>query len=125
MNGLATTTLCEERLTLEIDLSIHPLEIVLRTCHAFTDRCFVFIRRTGEHSCAIDLAARANDARSLREIAGSFSSALLDAHLRSIVANETKAIRELLVAQAFCEADLLDRGASEADEHDDPRGITR
>jgi len=27
------------------------------------------------------------------------------------------------VAQAFCEADLLDRGEAESDEHFDPRGI--
>jgi His-Xaa-Ser system protein HxsD len=106
-----------------VDLSIHPLDAVLRACHAFTGRCSVSTRTVAEGQLAIELTPRtASDAQGL---AGDFSNALIDAHLRVRIAEETRAIRELLVAQAFCEADLLDRRDSESDEHEDRRGILR
>lgn len=113
-----------DTLSIVVDLTIYPLEVVLRTCHTFTGRCYVLARRSKGSSVTVDFAAR-QPADSLRELAGEFSNALLDHHLRSIVAEETRAIRELLVAQAFCEADLLDRRDAGADERDDPRGIGR
>ena len=130
-------------MTITVDLAIYSLDIVLRTCHAFTSRCFVTPHvvangRIGvgpdcrgpedcrRHRLGRGLAARARQLTgkdSLRDLAGAFSNALLDSHLRAVIATETHTIRELLVAQAFCEADLLDRADIESDEHADPRGI--
>ena len=109
---------------MSIDLAVYSLEIVLRTCHAFTARCYVLARYGDNGAVTIDLAPR-DKGDSLHELAGEFSNALLDYHLRALIANETHVIRELLVAQAFCEADLLDRREREADEYADPRGIVR
>jgi His-Xaa-Ser system protein HxsD len=107
-----------------VDLAIYPLEVVLRACHVFTARCYVFAHDAHQGTVVIDFAARnAND--DLRELTGDFSNALLDYRLRARIAAETETIRELLVAQAFCEADLLDRREVEGDEHDDRRGIAR
>ncbi len=104
--------------------SVHPLDVVLRACHAFTATCAVSARGAGPGHLAVELAAR--DANDLPPaIGGEFWNALIDAHLRVRIADETRAIRELLVAQAFCEADLLDRRESEGDEREDPRGIAR
>ena len=103
-----------------VDLSIHPLDVVLRACHTFTARCGVFARRTHESQIEIELTSSDG-----HDFAAEFSNALVDAHLRALIAEETRTIRELLVAQAFCEADLLDRSESEGDESDDPRGIAR
>jgi His-Xaa-Ser system protein HxsD len=108
---------------IRVDSTIYPVEVVLRTCHAFTARCYVFTRRDG-HELVVELTAR-EDGEALEKLAGEFGNALLDYTLRALVAEETRAIRELLVAQAFCEGDLLDRRDSESDEYADPRGITR
>ena len=109
-------------MTLTIDLAIHPLEVVLRAAHAFTARCYVFVRAAEEGRVTVEFDAK--DGREpLRELQGEFANALLDQHLRAVIGEETRAIRELLVAQAFCEADLLDRRDSESDERADPRGI--
>ena len=108
--------------SMEVDLTIYPLDAVLRTCHTWTDRCYVFVRRVDATTVAIDVAAR-DTGRPLHDIVGELSNALLDNTLRAIVADETRAIRELLVAEAFCEADLLDRRDSESDEAVDPRRI--
>ncbi|HEY0156873.1 MAG TPA: His-Xaa-Ser system protein HxsD [Thermoanaerobaculia bacterium] len=107
-----------------VDLAVYPLEVVLRACHAFTARCYVFAHGAANGRVTVEFAAR-DERESLRELTGAFSNALLDYHLRALIAAETGAIRELLVAQAFCEADLLDRRESEGDEGDDPRGIGR
>jgi len=109
-------------MTITIDLSIYSLDVVLRTCHLFTSRCFVTPRAIADGRIGVEFAAR-DEKDSLRDLAGAFSNALLDSHLRAVIADETRAIRELLVAQAFCEADLLDRRGIESDEHADPRGI--
>ncbi|HWW60991.1 MAG TPA: His-Xaa-Ser system protein HxsD [Thermoanaerobaculia bacterium] len=108
--------------SLTIDLAVYPLETVLRTCQAFTARCYVLARTAVDGHVIVDFTPR-DERDSLRELAGEFSNALLDNRLRAIIANETHAIRELLVAQAFCEADLLDRREVEGSEYDDPRGI--
>ena len=109
-------------MTITIDLSIYPLELVLRTCHVFTSRCYVVPYTAANGRMAVEFTAREkND--SLRDLAGAFSNALLDSHLRAVIADETRPIRELLLAQAFCEADLLDSRDRESDEYTDPRGI--
>ncbi len=106
-----------------VDLSIYPLDVVLRACHAFTARCGVFAHRADESSVAIEL--RPHDPNDPHDFTADFANALLDTHLRARIAEETRTIRELLVAQAFCEADLLDRRDSEGDEYEDIRGIAR
>jgi His-Xaa-Ser system protein HxsD len=62
---------------------------------------------------------------SLANVAGEFSNELINQKVRLDIAAETRPIRELIVAQAFAEADLLDRTDSEAGYNDDPRGIAR
>jgi His-Xaa-Ser system protein HxsD len=112
-------------LTMHVDVVVYPIEVVLRACHTFTNRCYVFPRTVGEGTVAIDFVPRDSSQTSLCELAGAFTNILLDFRLRDIIAAETSAIRELLVTQAFCEADLLDRRQSESDEYGDPRGIVR
>ena len=111
-------------MTVDVDLAIYPLDLVLRACHPFTARCYIVPRSVPNGRVEVEFVARdASD--SLRDLAGLFANALLDTHLRAVVAEETRAIRELLVAQAFCEADLLDRHDLDGDEQVDIRGIAR
>lgn len=106
-----------------IELEIYSIDVVLRAAHALSGRCFVFINRAVDGGVIVDFAAQdATD--DLRELVGKFSNALLDYRLRALISEETHSIRELIVAQAFCEADLLDRRASEDDYAEDPRGIS-
>ena len=108
-------------IAIDVDLTIYPLEVVRRAAHAFSGRCFVaFERRDGR--LRVQLTPQ-NEGDEPRDLAGSFANALLDHSLRVVIAEETRAIRELIVAQAFAEADLLDRRESESDYEADPRGI--
>jgi His-Xaa-Ser system protein HxsD len=108
---------------IEVDLAIYPLETVLRACHRFTARYYITPRVNGG-SVIVAFSARDGGAVS-DNLRGELANELLDAELRALIAAETKTIRELIVAQAFCEADLLDRRDVESDEWADPRGIVR
>jgi len=101
-------------MTIDVDLAVYPIDLVLRTCHQFMSRCYVAPHATSSGHLAVEFVPR-DDGESLRDLAGAFSNALLDSHMRAVIAEETRAIRELLVAQAFCEADLLDRADVDGD----------
>jgi len=122
MSGLPWTQDTANGIAITVDLTVYRLEVVLRACHAFTGRCYISTRSAGDGALLVELAAR-EESDSLRDLAGEFSNALIDSQLRALISTETRTIRELLVAQAFCEADLLDRRDSESDEYADPRGI--
>lgn len=96
-----------------VDLSIYPLDVVKRAAYALSGRCFITFERRGE-TLLVQL---------LQDLEGEFANALLEQSLRAAIAEETRGIRELIVAQAFAEADLLDRRESESDCENDVRGI--
>lgn len=109
-------------MTISVDLTVYALDVLMRACHALSGRCSVAIRRGQDARVLLDFTAR-DAADALDDLPRALNDLLLDYTLRASIAEETRAIRELLVAQAFCEADLLDRRLVDADEYDDPRGI--
>ena len=117
--------LTDDTLEICVSLELYPLEALFRVCYSFTDRCYLFL----EHTEAPDIVkvhfARKMHGSELAIIAGEFSNELINQRVRLDIAAETRPIRELIVAQAFAEADLLDRTDMDADYRDDPRGISR
>jgi His-Xaa-Ser system protein HxsD len=109
-------------LSMTIDTSIYPVDVVERTCFAFTARAYVFMVSCAENAIRVDIAPKEHD-DDAAALAGEFGNALLEQSLRARIAAETRTIRELIVAQAFCEGDLLDRRDSEAEPDADPRHI--
>lgn len=114
----------DSSLGLSVNTDVYPLEVLFRVCYAFTDRCYLFLE-SGDLESTINVRfSRKRNELDLAALANEFSNELINQRVRFDLANETRPIRELIVAQAFAEADLLDRSASEADYGDDPRGIT-
>lgn len=113
----------EGPLSIFVDTKIYSLEVLFRTCYAFTDKCYLFLEPSGDaHIIAVRFASKTSDS-ALSITAAEFSNELVNQRVRLDIANETRSIRELIVAQAFAEADLLDRTDSEAGYVGDPRGI--
>lgn len=108
-----------------VNIEIYSLEALFRACYLFTDRCYVFIEPDRSSSTVRVNFARKNGDTDLGRIVGDFSNELINQKLRRDIAAETRPIRELIVAQAFAEADLLDRSASESDYNDDPKDIAK
>jgi His-Xaa-Ser system protein HxsD len=118
-----TVTANDGFVSMVVDTAIYPIDVVSRTCFAFTARAYIFMTPCGDHSVRVDMAPKETGG-DITAIAGQLSNALLEQSLRARIAEETRAIRELIVAQAFCEGDLLDRRDVEADPAEDPRHIT-
>ena len=111
-------------LSVLLDTTLYPLEVIFRTCYSFTERCYLFLSRTEEASTINVRFKRRLESADLQSIVGEFSNELINQRVRLDIANETRAIRELIVAQAFAEADLIDKSECEASYLDDPRGIS-
>jgi His-Xaa-Ser system protein HxsD len=106
-----------------IDLRIYPLDAITRCVYEFIDRAFVFLTLS-DNDAHVFARFKAREApEALDSVVGEFSNRLLDHKLRIQIGSETRAIRELIVAQAFVEGDLLDRDESNATFAADPRGI--
>ena len=113
----------EGTLSIFVDTKIYSLEALFRTCYVFTDRCYLFLEPSNDPQIiAVRFASKSSDG-ALSITTAEFSNELVNQRVRLDIANETRSIRELIVAQAFAEADLLDRSDSEASYTDDPRGI--
>jgi len=113
----------DKTLTLEIDTAIYSLEAIFRVCYAFTDRCYLFLEPgTTDTSVVVRITEKRPDF-DLETVAGEFSNALIDERVRRDIATETMSIRELIVAQAFAEVDIVDRSLSESSYVEDPKGI--
>jgi His-Xaa-Ser system protein HxsD len=95
-------------IVLGVDEKIYSRAALLRTCYWFTDRCYIFISRDGEERFAVHLRLKQPHTSVLDDIAGEFTNALLDFELRAQLERETATIRELIVAKAFAEGNLLD-----------------
>jgi His-Xaa-Ser system protein HxsD len=114
----------EESVALEIDLSVYSTGAVLRAAYKFTDRCYVFLARSAEDPSllVVTLGTKLRQVES-RLLAGEFANELIDQQLRENLAKEAGPIRELIVAQAFAEGNLLDPQRDDGDYQDDPLGI--
>ena len=113
----------DKSVTLEVDTAIYSVEALFRVCYTFTDHCYLFLGPAAQAAAVtVRITGKKSDV-DLRIIAGEFSNALIDERVRRDIAVETMAIRELIVAQAFAEADIIDRTCSEASYLDDPKRI--
>ncbi len=61
----------------------------------------------------------------LEFLAGEFRNEVLEQELREVVAEETRPVRDMLMAQAFSAFSLLDQEGDEGDYRKDPKGIRR
>ena len=112
----------DTELILTFDPAVYSLEAIQRACYWLTDRCYVHIETVPDQLIRARLALK-NSAESPRVLAGEFGNRVLDEQLRRQIGAETRGIRDVIVAQAFAEADLED--SREADYKEDPEGIGR
>ena len=110
-------------LSIDVDVGIYPLQVLFRVCYAYTDQCYLFLTSANDGQVVRVRFARRSAVCNLETIVGEFSNELINQRVRLEIANETRAIRELIVAQAFTEADLIERSGSEGSYIEDPRGV--
>ena len=95
----------EDCLTAIVSTTIYSREALLRACYIFTDRCYLFLEPIDKDRVRVRFRRRRSSAE-LSRIVADFSNELLNQALRHSIATETRTIRELIVTQAFAEADF-------------------
>jgi His-Xaa-Ser system protein HxsD len=86
-----------------VDTTLYSSDALFRACYKFTDRGYLFLRRAGADAVAVAFRKRTPEA-DLGRMVGEFANELIDQRLRALVAEQTRNVRELIVAQAFAEA---------------------
>jgi His-Xaa-Ser system protein HxsD len=116
---------CEgEGLLVAFDTSVYRLTAIKKAAHKFGDRFHLLIRPTSDGRVEVVLKAKTTLADPKR-VVGEFCNEVLDQDLRELVAQETQAVRDLILAHAFSRTPLLSTETEEADYHSDPLGILK
>jgi His-Xaa-Ser system protein HxsD len=99
------TTLTDGTLLLDIDSAVYRLSAVQKAAYKFSGHFHVLIDQS-ETAIRVRLQPKADCA--LPEIAArDFANEILDQELREVVAAETEAVRNLILAQAFSKTSLI------------------
>jgi His-Xaa-Ser system protein HxsD len=98
----------EKKVSLPIDLKVYNLEALKKTSYRFADRASIAIKNDTESSASIEFnfSSGTND-EMIQKVVSEFRSELLDQDLRQIISEETKGIRNLILAHAFSKSSLI------------------
>jgi len=114
------------QLILKVDSTVYSKPCLFRTCYKFTDRCYVFLSRDEDDpKTIITVLSPKAESVDLNQLSGEFFNELLDQQVRDSLSKETGELRNLIVAQAFAEGNLLDESRDEGDYEADPLGISK
>jgi His-Xaa-Ser system protein HxsD len=115
--------------SIEVDTQLYALPAVQRAAYKFTDRYHVSMHRldgVNPPRVTITLTPKSSGVQvDERQLTGDFLNELLDQALRERLEAEFGPVRELIVAQAFSEANLLDPARDDGDYDSDPLSIGR
>jgi His-Xaa-Ser system protein HxsD len=117
MSNLPTGPVAE----FEFDLSLYRLAAIQKAAYRFTGPFSVELDRPSPKRVSVRLTPRPGVAQSVDP--STLPNEVLDQELRETVAEETKTVRELLLAQAFSNLPLTDPIGENADYREDPLKI--
>ena len=89
-----------EVLQYRVDPTVYTLGALFRACYLFTDRCYLFLQPADNGSIQVQFRGRSLET-DLVQVAGAFANELINQRIRADLAEETRAIREMIVARAF------------------------
>ena len=107
----------------EFALDVFRLSAIMKATYRFTGHFTVKIEPLSDSRVRVRLVP--SSLRAVDSIdPATLPNEVLDQELREVVADETKSVRDLLLAQAFSGFSLVDPVGETADYKDDPLGIT-
>ncbi len=115
----------KDTLNIKVSTELYSKESIFRACYWYTDKCYLFLEKGSNH-INIFFKPKPTQSIDLKTLASEFLNELINQKVRSDVTNETGKIRELIVAQAFAEVNLLpddNVGVPKDDYLADPLGI--
>ena len=107
--------------TLRFDTGIYRVAAVKKAAYRLGGRLHFHIESDGEDGLRVTLRPRHGG--DIEFLAGEFCNEVLDQDLRETVAEETRPVRDILMAQAFSAVSLVDEMGDDGDYLEDPKGI--
>jgi His-Xaa-Ser system protein HxsD len=104
----AAVRLEDGALRLTLSTKIYSIGAILRSCYWLTDRCYVHLAPASEGHVDVTLLAKVGKEATTSSAASEILNQLVDNQLRVSIQQETATVRELIVAQAFSDVDLID-----------------
>jgi len=103
---LVTAELGAGSVHLRVDSQLYPLGAIYAAAYVFLDRCFVLLDRPDERNIRVTLAPKkaGADETILRTFVGEFSNELLSAAWRRQIAQDNRAVIEMVTSQAISAA---------------------
>lgn len=89
--------------SITVDPSVYETDTIFRAAYWFTDRYFVYLRRSADNQIRVELRAKEGSGADLDRACAEFCNSLIDFRVRQMVAAETAGVREALVTKAFSE----------------------
>jgi His-Xaa-Ser system protein HxsD len=110
---------------IHLDPGVYRLTAIKKAAYKFGDRCHVEIE-SGQAGGPVRVSLTPKRVPGdLPTLCGEFRNEVLDQELREVVAEETQAVRNVLLAQAFSGTALLDPTGEHGDPDEDPLDIRR
>lgn len=98
-----------EQTVIHVDITIYSVFSLFRTCYKFTDLAYIFLARSRSDSNLIEVTFTAKQpGDDLCRVREEFCNELIDQNLREALENQFGPVRDLIVAQAFAQGNLLD-----------------
>jgi His-Xaa-Ser system protein HxsD len=107
-----------------VEIAIYSLKAILKSSYNFTGRAFIQLRYPDETKVEVEIRAK-DPAGDVDRIVGDFLNDLIDQRLREIVGKETEPTRDLILAHALSQTNLLHPELETADASDDPLRIAQ
>ncbi len=96
----------KDTLCVSINSDIYTLDAIFKTCYWYTEKCYLYLGKSN-NIVNVFFKSKKDQSLDLSCLAGEFLNELINQRIRVQVTNETGKVRELIIAQAFAEGNLL------------------
>ena len=107
-----------------LDAKVYRISAVKKAAYKFGNRCHCLITTRDDGSIEVVLKPK-EPLDNLEYLAGEFCNEVLDQDLREVVAEQTDAVRNVLLAHAFSRTSLVNANLDSVDYHADPLGVSK
>lgn len=85
---------------IKLNLDVYPLEVSMKASYNFIEQTYIFFEKVSEKIYEIEFETK-NDNTNLDKVISEFKNELLHESIRKNISQETKNIREIILARAL------------------------
>ena len=92
---------------IDLDVNLYSRDAILNAAYLFTNNCHIDLRSYGDTTAEVIFTVKPNSKLELDTVVKDFLNELIDQQLRVNIEQETWAIKELIIKEAFAPLDAL------------------